>query len=101
MVPEPVLEVESEEEYLVTRMDEFGRSWSRSEVFLGRWFLHDTSDGVVWWDERGWGWRGFQFWVVPLHASVYGGSWMNFCTPCTRNSHLEIWYTTLLGGLES
>ena len=41
MVPEPVLEVESEEEYLVTRMDEFGRWWSRWEVFLGMWFLHD------------------------------------------------------------
>ena len=48
MVPEPVLEVEAEEEYLVTRMDEFGRWWSRSEVYPGRWFLHDTSDGVVW-----------------------------------------------------
>ena len=53
MVPEPVLEVESEEEYLVTRTDEFCRWWSRSEVYPGRWFLYDTSHGVVWWDEPG------------------------------------------------
>ena len=46
MVPEPVLEVEAEEEYLVTRMDEYGRWWYRSEVHPGRWFLRDT-DGVV------------------------------------------------------
>ena len=57
MVPEPVLEVEPEEEYLDKWVDEFGRLWSRSEVYPGRWFLHDTSDGVVWWDEPGWGWR--------------------------------------------
>ena len=53
MVPEPVLEVESEEEYLYKRVDEFGRWWYRSEVCPGRWFLCDTSDGVVWWDEPG------------------------------------------------
>ena len=47
MVPEPVLEVESEEEYLDKWVGEFGRWWSRSEVHPGRWFLHDTSDGVV------------------------------------------------------
>ena len=52
MVPEPVLDVEAEEEYLVTRMDEPGRWWYRSEVHPGRWFLRDT-DGVVWWDEPG------------------------------------------------
>ena len=52
MVPEPVLEVESEE-YFVTRMDEFGRRCFGSDVYPGRWFLHDTSDGVVWWDEPG------------------------------------------------
>ena len=67
MVPEPVLEVEAEEEYLDKWVDEFGRWWSRSEVLPGRWFLHDISHGVVWWDE------------LPLHVSVYGGFWMNFC----------------------
>ena len=46
-----VLEVESEEEYLDKWVDEFGRWWSRSEVHPGRWFLHDTSHGAVWWDE--------------------------------------------------
>ena len=29
---------------------------------------------------------------VLLHVSVYGGSWMNFCTSCTRCSHWEIRY---------
>ena len=42
------------EEYLVTRMDEYGRWWYRWEVHPGRWYLLDTSDGVVWWDELGW-----------------------------------------------
>ena len=53
MVPEPMLEVESEGQYLDRRVDDFGRWWYRSEVHPGRWFLHDTSDGVVWWDEPG------------------------------------------------
>ena len=35
MVPEPVLEVECEEEYLDKWVDEFGRWWSRSEVYPG------------------------------------------------------------------
>ena len=77
MVPEPVLEVESEEEYLVTGMDECGRWWSRSEVCVGRWFLRDTSHGVVWWDEPGWGWRGFKFWEflpVVVQRQVLGCS---------------------------
>ena len=34
-------------------VDEFGRWWSRSGVFPGRWVLHDTSHGPVWWDEVG------------------------------------------------
>ena len=57
VTPLTVLEVESEEEYLDKWVDEFCRWWSRSEVYPGRWFLHDTSDGVVWWDEPGKGWR--------------------------------------------
>ena len=34
-------------------VDEFGRWWSRSGVSPGRWLLHDTSHGPVWWDEPG------------------------------------------------
>ena len=34
-------------------VDEFGRWWSRSGVFPGRWVMHDTSGGPVWWDEPG------------------------------------------------
>ena len=34
-------------------VDEFGRWWSRSEVFPGRWVMHDTSNGPVRWDEPG------------------------------------------------
>ena len=53
MLPEPVLEVEFEEEDLDEWVDEFGRWWSRSEVYPGRWYLLDTSAGVIWWDEPG------------------------------------------------
>ena len=34
-------------------VDEFGSWWSRSGVFPGRWVMHDTTDGPVWWDEPG------------------------------------------------
>ena len=55
---EPVLEAESEEkdpDKLV--VDEFGRRWFRSEVYPRRYLLDTDSDGVVWWDEPGWGSR--------------------------------------------
>ena len=53
--PEPVLDAEFEEEDLDKWVDELGRWWSRSEVFPGWWYLLDTSDGVVCWDEPGLG----------------------------------------------
>ena len=65
-----VLEAESEEEDPDKLVDEFGRRWFRSEVFPGRWFLLCTSsDGVVWWDEPGWGSRPSD------HAATSFSSW--------------------------
>ena len=52
-VPAKVLEVESEEEDIDKRVDEFGRRWFRSEVCPWKWYLLDTSNGVVRWDEPG------------------------------------------------
>ena len=46
MVAEPLTVAELED--LGIWVDEFGRWWSRSEVFR-----HDTTDGPVWWDEPG------------------------------------------------
>ena len=71
MVPQPVLEVRSEEEFLDKWVDEFGRWLSRSEVLPGRSFLHDTSDGVVRWDERGLGWR-VAVEYLPVVEMVWG-----------------------------
>ena len=51
MVAEPLIVAELED--LGTWVDEFGRWWSRSEVFPGRWVMHDTTGGPVWWDEPG------------------------------------------------
>ena len=51
MVAEPLTVAELED--LGIWVDEFGRWWSRSEVFPGRWVMHDTTDGPVWWDEPG------------------------------------------------
>ena len=51
MVAEPLTVAELED--LGIWVDEFGRWWSRSEVFPGRWVMHDTIDGPVWWDEPG------------------------------------------------
>ena len=51
-------------------MDEFGRWWSRSEVYPGRWFLFDTPDGVVWWDEPGLGWSSAEPESQSTAASV-------------------------------
>ena len=51
MAAEPLTVAELED--LGIWVDEFGRWWSRSEVFPGRWVMHDTTDGLVWWDELG------------------------------------------------
>ena len=51
MVAEPLTVAELAD--LGIWVDEFGRWWSRSEVFPGRWVTHDTTDGQVWWDEPG------------------------------------------------
>ena len=58
MVPDeaaPVLEVDSEEEEDPDRWkDEFGRTWLRSELFPGRWYLFGTGlDVDIIWEEPG------------------------------------------------
>ena len=74
MVAEPLTVAELEE--LGKWVDEFGRWWSRSEVFPGRWVMHDTTDGPVWCDEPGW-----DFLPVGVQRRWQGGGRRCGCCP--------------------